>query len=205
MPNFPRKEVDIVALVNAMAAGYKTHAADFPSADSVALTRILGEYNKAKTTQISIMGLAQAATETKNLRLYALEEIMRNELEKSKVDVGSNSKKLEYIGWGPKVAPSPLDPPGQPRNLELVSHSASTLSLDWKAPARASGGLVRNYIIERRYQPAGGGGSWTQVGMALEMEVTLIDQPRVLQLEYQVKAVNAGGESAPSNTVTIVL
>jgi hypothetical protein len=205
MPNFPRREADVVALANAMAAGYKAHTADFPSADPAALTRILGEYNRAKTAQISIMGLAQTATETKNLRLYTLEEIMRNELEKSKVDVGSDSQKLEYIGWGSKAAPSPLDPPGQPRNLDPVSHNASTLLLDWKAPARASGGLVRSYIIERRYQPISGGESWVQVGMALDTEVTLIDQPRGLQLEYRVKAVNAGGESTPSNTVTVVL
>ncbi len=205
MPNFPRREADVVALANAMVAGYKAYAADFPSADSVALTRVLGEYNKAKTTQISMMGLAQTATETKNLRLYALEEIMRNELEKSKADVDSDSKKLEYIGWDPKAEPPLLTPPGQPRVLDPVSHNASTLVLDWKAPARASGGFVRNYIIERRYQPVSGSDLWIQVGIALETEVTLRDQPRGLQLEYQVKAVNAGGESAPSNTVAVVL
>ncbi len=207
MPTFPRKEADVVALANAMAAGYGAHLSDFPSADSATLTRMLGEYNKAKNTQINAMGLAQAATETKNLRLHTLEEIMRTELKKSEVDVGSNGGKLEYIGWTPRVVPSPLDPPGQPRNLEPVGHSSGTLFIDWKEPARGSGGLVRSYIIERRYQSTSGGefGSWAQIGIALETEATLVDQPRGLRLEYKVKAVNIGGESIPSNTVTVVL
>jgi hypothetical protein len=56
-------------------------------------------------------------------------------------------------------------------------------------------------------QPAGGGefGSWAQVGIAIESETSLINQPRGPQLEYRVKAVNVGGESIPSNTVAIVL
>jgi len=132
---------------------------------------------------------------------------MRDELKKSEVDVGSDSEKLEYIGWGPKAPPTPADPPGQPRNLDPVVQGPGTLFLDWKPPVRGSGGAVRTYVIERREQPAGGGafGSWAQVGIALETESTLIDQPRGPQLEYRVKAVNAGGESVPSNTAAVVL
>jgi hypothetical protein len=207
MPNFPRREADVVALANAMAAGYTAHAADFPSADSAGLTRALDKYNNAKAAQIEAMGLSRVAIETKNLRLDALEEIMRSELKKSEVDVGSDSRKLEYIGWNSEATPSPLDPPGQPRNLEPVNRGAGTLFLDWKAPAYGSGGPVRTYTIERRYQPTGGGefSPWTQVGIALEPEVMLIDQPRDLVLEYRVRAVNIGGESSPSNTVVVVL
>ena len=100
-----------------------------------------------------------------------------------------------------------LRTPGQPRNLESVIQGAGTLFLDWKAPARGSGGTVRTYIIKRREQPAGGGefGSWSQVGIAIESETSLTNQPRGPQLEYRVKAVNVGGESIPSNTVAVVL
>ena len=114
---------------------------------------------------------------------------------------------LEYIGWGPKAPPTPADPPGQPRNLEAVIQGAGALFLDWKAPARGSGGTVRTYVIEWREQPAGDGefGSWAQVAIALETEATLTDQPRGPQLEYRVKAVNVGGESVPSNTAAVVL
>jgi len=46
---------------------------------------------------------------------------------------------------------------------------------------------------------------WSQVGIAMESETSLTNQPRGPQLEYRVKAVNVGGESIPSNTVAIVL
>jgi hypothetical protein len=207
MPNFPRKEADVVALANAMVAGYGAHALDFPSSDAVGLTTALTDYNTTKTAQTDALAVAQVATESKDLKLDDLEDLMRDELKKSEVDVGSDSEKLEYIGWGPKAPPTPADPPGQPRNLDPVVQGPGTLFLDWKPPVRGSGGAVRTYVIERREQPAGGGafGSWAQVGIALETETTLTDQPRGPQLEYRVKAVNAGGESVPSNTAAVVL
>ncbi len=207
MAQFPNAEADIIALASAMVAGYATHAVDFPNADAAGLTTILGNYNIAKAAQIDALATAQVATETKNFKLDALEDIMKDELKKSEVDVGSTSEKLEYIGWGPKAPPTPADPPGQPRNLDPVSQGAGTLFLDWKAPAHGSGGTVRTYIIEKREQPAGGGefGNWAHVGIALETETTLTDQPRGKQLEYRIKAVNVGGESIPSNTAAVVL
>ncbi len=56
-------------------------------------------------------------------------------------------------------------------------------------------------------QPEAGGefGSWAQVAIALETEATLMDQPRGPQLEYRIKAINAGGASVPSNTAAVVL
>lgn len=207
MAQFPKAEADVVALATAMVAGYGAHAADFPSADAAGLTTVLGEYNIAKIAQIDAEAAAQVATEAKNLKLDPLEDVMRDELKKSEVDVGSDSEKLEYIGWGPKAPPTPADAPGQPRNLDPIVQGPGTLFLDWKPPARGSGGTVRTYVIERREQPAGGGefGSWAQVGIALETESTLTDQPRGPQLEYRVKAVNAGGDSVPSNTAAVVL
>ena len=207
MATFPKAEADVVALANAMVAGYGAHALDFPSSDAVGLTTALTDYNTTKTAQIDAEAAAQVATEAKNLKLDDLEELMRDELKKSEVDVGADSEKLEYIGWGPKAPPTPTDPPGQPRNLDPVSQGAGTLFLDWKAPVRGSGGPVRTYIIERRQQPAGGGefGDWQQAGIAIESEVTLMNQPRGPQLEYRIKAINAGGESVPSNTAAVVL
>ena len=207
MPKFPKVEADIAALATSMIAGYGAHVADFPSADSVALTAAYGAYFGAKNDQTDAMAAAQVATETKNAVLDVLEDLMAAELKKSEVGVGSDGEKLEYIGWGPKSAPGPSTPPGQPRSLESVAQGPGTLFLDWKAPARGTGGSVRTYLIERREQPAGGGefGPWAQVGIAIESETSLADQPRGPQLEYRVKAVNVGGESVPSNTVAMVL
>ncbi|HEG44027.1 hypothetical protein LCGC14_1507900 [marine sediment metagenome] len=207
MPRFPKREADILALVQAMIGGYSAHPGDFPSSIIFALLVSRGGYITAKNDQIEALAAAQVATDEKDTALAALVEVMKAELKKSEVDVGDDSEKLEYIGWGPKAPPSPSDPPGQPRNLDAVVQGAGTVLLDWKAPARGSGGTVRTYVIERRDQPEGGGefGSWAQAGIALESETTLMNQPRGPQLEYRVKAINTGGESVPSNTVAVVL
>jgi len=108
----------VVALANAMIAGYTANPADFPSADIPDLDMVSSAFASAKSAQIDAMAAAQLATETKNTKLASLEEFMMYELKKSEVDVGSDSEKLEYIGWGPKAPPTPADPPGQPRNLD---------------------------------------------------------------------------------------
>ncbi len=207
MPKFPKREADILALVQAMIDGYTAHAGDFPSNIVFLLWATRGGYIAAKDAQIEAMAAAQIATDEKDTALAGLAQKMKAELKKSEVDVGDDSEKLEYIGWGPKAPPSPADPPGQPRNLDAVVQGAGTVLLDWKAPARGSGGTVRTYVIERREQPEGGGefGNWSQAGIALESETTLMTQPRGPQLEYRVKAINTGGESVPSNTEMVVL
>ncbi len=207
MPRFPDSEADITILASRMMAGYSSHAADFPNSDVAGLSADFSTYHTAKTAQADAIAVAQVATEAKNTALDAAIEKMRAELKQSEVDTGNDSEKLEYIGWGPKSTPQPSDPPGQPRNLDPVVQGPGTLFLDWKSPVRGSGGSVRTYLIERRDAPAGGGefGDWQQVAIAMESEVTVINQPRGIQLEYRVKGVNVGGQSDPSNTAAVVL
>ena len=206
MPKFPKREADILALADAMFAGYFAHGAYFPSVSWIGLFLATKDYRNVKKAQVNALAVAQVATEAKNLKLDDLEEKMKADLKKSEVDVADAPEKLEYIGWGPKAPPSPADPPGQPRNLDAIIQGANTVLLDFKAPARGSGGTVRTYVIERRDQPDGGEfGNWRQVGIALESESTIMNQPRGPQLEYRVKAINTGGASVPSNTVAVVL
>ena len=207
MATFPRTEPEIVALVTRMMAGYSAHVADFPNAHPLALITIYGNYSGAKDAQTDAQATAQVATEAKDAALEALTELMTTQLKQSEVDTKDDPEKLEFIGWGPKSAPHPADVPGQPRNLETVVQGPGILFLDWKSPARGSGGSVRTYVIERQEQPEGGGefGPWAQISIAIESEVTLGGQPRGPQLEFRVKAVNTGGESIPSNTVAVVL
>jgi len=207
MPKFPKREADIATLARRMLDGYVLHQADFPSFSYFPLKGKLNAFIYYKIAQTEALAAAQVTTDEKDAKLTALAEKMKAELKKSEVDVGADSEKLEYIGWGPKAPPSPADPPGQPRNLEAVTQGAGTILLDWKSPARGSGGTVRTYLIERRDQPAGGGefGKWAQTGIALESEAAIMNQPRGVQLEYRVKAINTGGESVPSNTSAVVL
>ena len=43
------------------------------------------------------------------------------------------------------------------------------------------------------------------VATAIETESTLVDQPKAVELEYRVIAVNKAGVGSPSNTVMVVL
>ena len=211
MPNFPRSESEIVALVEAMIAGYTAHPADFPSIDPltdlVALQTALTDYQTDRQGQIDARAQAKLATVTKGTKLGDLVELMNNDLKLSEVDVADDPTKLAQIGWGPRQDPQPVVAPGQPTNLHPVAEGQGMLWLAWDSSATDSGGPVRNYVVERREQPLGGGefGVWDIVGTALNNEINLTDQLRGVQMEYRVKAANVGGESMPSNTAAVVL
>ncbi len=91
--------------------------------------------------------------------------------------------------------------PSQPGLLRIVAEGPGLLSLAWDSAG--SGGIVRNYIVERKEQVAGA--EWSLVGTSLNNESNLTDQPQMTSLEYRVKAVNVTGESPASNSVAAVL
>ncbi len=209
MAYFPRNELEVVALVETMIAGYTEHPADFPSIDPltdlVALQAALDVYQADKQGQLDAKAQAKLATATKESKLDALAEVMRNDLKLSEVDTADDPEKLVLIGWGPRSPRPPLEAPGQPNNLHPVAEGQGMLWLSWDRPL--TGGAVRNYIVERREQPAGGGefDEWEIAGTSLNNEINLLNQPRGVQMEYWVKAANVTGESMPSNTAPVVL
>jgi hypothetical protein len=206
MPKFPIREPDIVALADTMVAGLTTHAADFPSVTVATLTTALNNYKSQKNAQDAAEGQAQIATITKDEKLDALVELMKNDLKLSEVDTTADPEKLYEIGWGPRSQPSPILAPGSPTELHPTAEGQGTIALVWTKPATDSGGVVRNYIIERRDQQQGGTfGAWNLVQTTYNTEINLTEQPDSVRVEYRVKAVNAGGESMPSNSVSVVL
>jgi hypothetical protein len=207
MASFPEAEGKVKDLAMSMMAGYTAHALDFPSADPVGLTAAFGDFTAAQNAHIEATAAARVATEAKNAQLAILEATMRAELKKSEVDTASDPEKLEFIGWGPRVAPSPMAPPSQPRNLDPTIQGPGTILLTWQSASHSTGGTARTYLVERRDEPSGGGefGPWQQAGMAIDKQATLMAQPRGVQMEYRVKGVNTGGESIPSNTAPVVL
>jgi len=65
---------------------------------------------------------------------------------------------------------------------------------------------VRNYILHRRDANAQGEfGNWQLLDLFYDTLAILTDQPRTIELEYRVKAMNPAGESLSSNTATVVL
>jgi Fibronectin type III domain len=205
MPDFPTKEADITALTYRMVFGYMSHPLDFPHANLFALSTGYTSYAGKRDAQVQAKAAVALATENKNRQLATLTGIMKNCLKTSEVDTTANPEKLTLIGWAPRPAPAAAEPPNTPMNFTAVSQGSKTVFLEWDSPV--SGGPVRNYIIHRRQQPAGGGqfGEWEIVGTSLNNEINLLAQPRGVQMEYWVKAVNTGGESNFSNTAAIIL
>jgi hypothetical protein len=205
MPTFPRTEAEVVALAETMIAGYTAHGADFPSVVVADLQAALNTYQTDKNGQEDARAQAKIATETKEVKLDDLVELMKNDLKLSEVDVADDPEKLAEIGWGPRQQPQPVPLPGQPDNFVPTVEGPGDVWFEWDSPA--SGGIIRNYIIERREQPSGGGdfSAWDVIGTSLNTEIHLLEQPRGIQMEYRVKAANVSGESLPSNTAAVVL
>jgi len=205
MPSFPQSEAEIVALAPNMVGGYTAHGTDFPGVVVADLSTALTDYLAARTAQEEARGLAKIATEAKNEKMEALIQLMKDDLKVSQADTSSDPEKLALIGWGPKAPPTPLAAPGAPLELKPTYEGVEgELTLEWKKPV--DGGTVRNYVIQRRIQNSGGAfGSWEILDFAYDTSITFINQPKVVVMEYRVKASNAAGESAESNTVTVVL
>jgi len=207
MARFPKREADVYALAQEMIAGYKAKPAIFVHADVPTLETALAEYQDARRVMLCWEAVAKYWIDDKEAARDELETLMKQQLAKSEIDTVDNPKQLKLIGWGPKADARKLVPPGMPRNLEAVHEGKGTLELDWKAPAPQSGGLVRNYVVLRRDKPAPGQpfGPWQDCQAALETETFLTNQPRGINLEYRIVAVNAAGNSVPSNTAEVVL
>lgn len=64
----------------------------------------------------------------------------------------------------------------------------------------SAGAAARPKLLwKRRLRP------WTDVGMAIESEITLSNQERSAELEYRVITVNKTDEDEVGNTVMVVL
>ena len=207
MPKFPKIENDIMALADQMCVGLANHAADFPSVTVTERTTLQEVFDNCRSVRIdqeNAKSAAQIATVAKDESVDTLVTLMKNALKKAETDTVNDPEKLTEIGWGPRQQPQPVAIPGQPENFITTAEGPGDVWFKWDSPQ--NGGLVRNYIIERRQQPTGGSfGMWEIVGTSLSNDIHLLEQPRGIQLEYCVKAVNVSGESLPSNTAAVVL
>jgi len=202
MPRFPKSEAQIAALAERLYRGMLDNNAIFPQPPiHPMLVRVKKTlYQSRHDNFLAARAAAESATAAKDEKLGDLVTAMKSDLLYAENTVDYDDDKLKLIGWAGKAAPTPLAVPGQVRLLEAVKQGAGWLTLDWKAPA--DGGKAAAYTIQRRERPAG---AWKQVATAILTEATLVDQPRGVELEYRVIAVNKAGSGMPSNTVIVVL
>ncbi len=206
MPEFPKNEADIAALAGDMIGGYLAQPALFPHADAGAVQAALSAFEARAYEKQEAHARAMLATRAKAAALQNLVQVMKKQLRQSEADAAAAPQSLDYIRWGPRAAPEATAAPGEPLGLQSVAEDATSVTLHWKSPAPRTGGRVRTYVIERReHAPGQPFSDWHQVGIALSAKATLTDQPRAIQLEYRVIAVNTGGASMPSNVAAVVL
>lgn len=95
---------------------------------------------------------------------------------------------------------SRLEALGEVRDIGIVAEGDTWVILNWK-PA-VDGGVVGAFKIQRRKKD---GGIWEEIGSSVATEQMLSHQPRGIELEYRVVAVNKAGTGQPSATATVVL
>lgn len=124
---------------------------------------------------------------------------MKTDLRYAENTTRRDDGKLQLLGWGAPRSRTPTGIPGQVRTLEVIREGKDWVFLDWKPPV--DGGEVTAYKVQRRKRE---GGDWTDVGMAIESEITLDGQESGVEFEYRVLAANRAGEGPPSNIVRAV-
>lgn len=202
MAQFPLDAAHILALADAMIAGFKDNHAVFPSPPIPwsALKNLRDAAAASLEEQTAAQAAAKVATEHKTADFAALGDAMKNGIAYAEFTVKTPAE-LSLIGWGPKADPTPLTPPGQPLVLEIAHQDAESLELDWKKPR--TGGKAAFYRAEMRtVNPAG---EWTLKGTATSTKIELTDLPHGTQMEFRIIAENAAGQGMPSNTVTAVV
>ena len=114
------------------------------------------------------------------------------------MDVRGQPERLSGLGWGGRKT-TDREPPGAVRDLTIQSVTGASVMLEWRPPA--DGGPAAEYRVQRR-KP---GGPWQYVATAVDNDCLLSDQPRGIEFDLRVLAVNQAGIGQPSATVTVVL
>ena len=196
MAIFPRSEDELKTLAQNVITGLTENPAIYPSPPltPVELQAILDSFIVLCAEAVAAQAASEQVTDTKDGGREELADGLKAVLHYAEDTVDDDDSKLSLLGWGGKAAPTPLQPPGQPRTLEVPRQGVGWVFLDWNNPLE--GGATTSYKIERRERPAG---DWMLVELAYDTEKTLTGQDRTTDWEYRVIASNKAGDGAPSN------
>ena len=201
MPRFPKAEPKIAHLAQQIADGLG-HAADaFPSppVPPAMLKAQLDDYQQKNAALARSRAEAKIRRVDKLNALKTLKDSMRADLRYAEVMARRHPERLAQLGWRPRRPRSALKPPGEVRNIAIRDEGDTWLLLTWEAPD--AGGEVAVYRIQRR-EPRG---EWEDVATSIDRLELLRDQPRGVELEFRVLAMNRAGTGGPSATVRAVL
>lgn len=104
----------------------------------------------------------------------------------------------EALVGKPVVAKCPFDPPPAPGQPKVVAYTASTASLEWKAPEHCGGKPITGYIVERRERGATADWQRASAYATPNLSFTVQDLRENGRYEFRVLAVNEAGPGEPS-------
>ena len=199
---FPLAEAEIVVLSRSIAGGLTNHPDKFPRPPAVpeTLNTALAAFQSLKMAAINAQAAALEATAAKREALEELITLMKGDLRYAEMITQRDDTLLKFLGWSAPRPRVPQPAPGQPGNLIVADLTETHLTLRWQVPS--TGGRVLAYGIHRRPRTEN---TWREVATALEPTATLTDQPRDVELEYRVVAMNRSGSGMGSNSVRVKL
>ena len=201
MPRFPKAESKIAQLAQQIADGL-AHAAErfpLPPVPPAALKAQLDDYREKTAALVRARAEARMRRVEKDNALKTLKDSMRADLRYAEMMARRYPEQLVQLGWRARRPRTMLKSPGEVRNIAIRDEGNTWVLLTWEAPDE--GGEVAGYQIQRR-EPQG---EWEDVATSVDRMELLRDQPRGVELEFRVLAMNRAGTGGPSATVKAVL
>lgn len=201
MAQFPFTHADIMALAGKILAGLTDNPAVYPAptVDLVDFGAKIDSCTQARAELTKAIAVKEMATAEHQKEIASLKDMMRKQLRYAENITGFDDNKLNMLGWaGKREKSSAL--PGQVRNLRAIEQGTDFVVLSWMSPA--DGGKAAAYQILRRDEQSD---TWINAGVSMATKVKLLDQPRHIDMEYRVAALNKTGQGQVSNTIAVVL
>ncbi len=200
MARFPDTEPEIAALAALVVEGLEQATEDFPTppVPATELRVKLDTYAQTRAATVVAETAFREQHATKDEALEDLVDSTKANLKYAVFAAKDRPEKLSQLGWAPRRSGSPLEAPGEVRNIKLVGEGDSWVVLRWESPSE--GGKPAFYKIHRL-----AGDQWDAVETSTNTEQLVSNQPRGVDLHFRVTAVNNAGEGPPSATVTVVL
>jgi hypothetical protein len=202
MAQFPFKQADVAALASSVLAGLTANPAVYPApaVDLADFGAQIETYQQALAELIEINARKEMATRKKQEAFDRMKGSLKKQLRYAENVTGFDDNKLNLLGWAGKREKTSTAP-GQVRTLRVLEQGTDFVVLSWLAPA--GGGRAGAYQILRRDGKKSG--TWIHAGVSLATKIKLLDQPRKIDMEYRVAALNKTGQGPVSNTVAVVL
>jgi len=198
---FPRSEADIAALAELVVQGLEQAADDFPS-PPVPATDLRAKMAAVQAARAAAVAAESAFKEEHALKDEVIEDLadsLKADLKYAEFAVRDQPEKLSKLGWSLRREGTPLQPPGEVRDMSIKAEGDTWVILQWNKPV--DGGAPGVYRIQRRQD----GSVWEDLGISTDTEELCSNQPRGVELYFRVFAVNRAGTGQPSATVTVVL